>query len=126
MNAERAEAGVERLALATDVLAVARAHSRDMGDRGYFSHDTPEGVTPSERAAAAGIAWRMYGENIFYVSGDGGMSTPELAAYVVDGWMNSAGHRANILEPAYEEAAVGVHHDDSGAYYFTQNFLTRP
>ena len=77
----------------------ARVHSLDMVDRGYFAHDTPEGVTPWDRIESAGYDASARGENIA-----AGYPTP---AAVVDGWMNSPGHCNNIMSGGSNEIGVG-------------------
>jgi uncharacterized protein YkwD len=77
----------------------AEAHARDMAKHGNFSHLGSDGAPLGARASRAGYRWRRIGENIA-----GGQATPETA---VDDWMQSPGHRANILEPAYRNAGVG-------------------
>lgn len=77
----------------------AYAHSEDMARRSYFDHVSPEGVTPGDRITAAGYTWSVYGENIA-----SGYSTP---ASVVQGWMESSGHRANILNCNFTAIGVG-------------------
>ncbi|MEN3362140.1 MAG: hypothetical protein V7637_6122 [Mycobacteriales bacterium] len=109
-NLERAKAGCDGLRIDPQLTAAAQGHSTDMADRGYFSHDTPAGKTPWDRAKAAGYA-EPSAENIAM-----GYRT---AADVVTGWMNSPGHRANIVNCASH--AVGVGYDPRG-YYWTQLF----
>ena len=93
----------------------ASRHSADMAARDYFSHTSPEGTDPGTRITAAGYRWSTYGENIAK-----GQST---AAAVTDSWMNSAGHRANILNCAFKEIGIG-RVDSSGGPVWTQNFGT--
>ena len=82
-------------------------HSRDMVRRGFFDHDSPGGGDLVSRARAAGyiragVGWTV-GENIAW--GSGRLATP---ASIVDAWMHSAGHRHNILSPAFRDLGVGV------------------
>ncbi|MGR7002617.1 CAP domain-containing protein [Yinghuangia aomiensis] len=83
-----------------------------MADRGYFSHDTPEGKTPWDRAKAAGIGY-LGAENIAR-----GQKTP---AAVMEAWMNSPGHRANILDCSLTKLGVGVRMGGEGPWW-TQDF----
>jgi uncharacterized protein YkwD len=99
-NLERAKAGCGALRIDSRLTAAAQAHSEDMVDRDYFSHTSPDGEGPGDRAAAAGYP-NWSGENIA-----AGYPT---AAAVVQGWMNSAGHRANILN--CQSKATGVGYD---------------
>ena len=87
VNAERAAAGCGALSADSGLASVARAHSADMRDRGFFDHVNLDGLDPFDRADRAGIGARA--ENIAYGQPD--------AAAVMDAWMNSSGHRANIL-----------------------------
>lgn len=100
-NVERAKAGCGALRVDAKLTAAAEAHSKDMVDRDYFSHTSPDGKGPGDRAAAAGYR-RWSGENIA-----AGYPTPEA---VVQGWMNSPGHKANILN--CQSKATGVGYDE--------------
>ncbi len=85
----------------------ARGHSADMLNRHYFSHDDPEGHSIKERLPA-NLATRQCGENIWTGSGHDPGQVRHLAQKIMDGWMNSPGHRENILNPAYTHLGVGV------------------
>jgi uncharacterized protein YkwD len=109
-NLERAKAGCAALRVEPELQTAAQLHSRDMADRRYFSHTSPEGRGPGDRAAAQGYAtWS--GENIA-----SGYPTP---AAVVAAWMNSAGHRANILNCRSRSTGVGY---DARTGTWTQMF----
>ena len=110
-NAQRAAAGCGALVADPALAAVARAHSADMRDRHFFSHTNPDGLDPFDRAAAAGLSARA--ENIAY-------GQPDPAA-VMDAWMNSAGHRANILDCSLTRLGVGVA-EGAGGPWWTQLF----
>ena len=86
---------------------VARGHSADMLNRNYFSHTSPEGRTLKERLPAD-LATRQWGENIWTGSGHDPRQVRYLAQKIMDGWMKSPGHRANILTPGYTHLGVGV------------------
>jgi hypothetical protein len=94
----------------------ARMHSMDMAMRMYFAHDNPDGDGPSERMDAAAYMGGTWGENIAM-----GQRTPQQ---VVDGWMESDGHCANIMRPQFTEIGVGFYQGTSGrgSFYWTQNF----
>jgi uncharacterized protein YkwD len=109
-NVERAKAGCGALRIDARLTTAARAHSADMVDRDYFSHTSPDGKGPGDRAAAAGYL-RWSGENIA-----AGYPT---AAAVVQGWMNSEGHRANILNCQSKATGVGY---DARRTMWTQMF----
>lgn len=112
-NIERARNGCPRMLRSDDrLVAAARGHSADMAARDYFDHVSPEGEGPGDRAAAQGYT-QWSGENI-------ALGHPSAEA-VVDGWMDSDGHRANILN--CESRAIGVGAvDSSRGIYWTQMF----
>jgi uncharacterized protein YkwD len=85
----------------------ARAHSADMLNRHYFSHTDPEGRTLKERLPA-NLAPRQWGENIWTGRGYDPRQIQQLAQVIMSGWMNSPGHRENILGPGYTHLGVGV------------------
>jgi uncharacterized protein YkwD len=85
----------------------ARGHSADMLNRNYFSHTNPEGRTLKERLPAE-LATRQWGENIWTGSGYDPRQVRYLAQKIMDGWMKSRGHRANILTPGYTHIGLGV------------------
>ncbi|GAA2107818.1 CAP domain-containing protein [Actinomadura alba] len=113
-NAERAEARLRPLAADPRLASAAQAHSADMVARGFYSHTSPEGGEPWDRAAAAGCTHRGIGENIAC-----GQRSP---AEVVQGWMNSPGHRANILKPDFTHIGIGFVGGGRRATYWTQLF----
>ena len=117
INAERAAESLGALTMDEGLRAVARAHSQDMVDRDFFSHTNPDGDSVGARLADAGISYRMAGENIAW---NMGFADPVTTA--VDGWMNSPGHRANILRPEFTHTGIGVAVTAQNAYYFTQVF----
>lgn len=87
----------------------AAAHSQDMATNNYFAHNSLDGRTPGDRASAAGYAWRTIGENI-------AAGYPSVQA-VVDAWMASEGHCANILNPAFRDIGVACAPGGGGAAY---------
>jgi uncharacterized protein YkwD len=87
--------------------AIARRHSQDMLTRGYFDHCTPEGLHSADRIAKGGLAFDATGENIYMIR-DTAAGPADLASAMVKGWMNSRGHRANMLAPDYRVVGVGV------------------
>src|SRR5215213_9362056 len=100
VNAQRRKAGAPPLALNADLQEAAQAHAQDMLARGFFAHKSPSGTTVRERSRKAGYDWRAIGENI----AEGQTSVNE----VMTTWMNSPGHRENILNPAFRELGVGL------------------
>jgi uncharacterized protein YkwD len=116
VNDERAKANCAALTADDRLTAAARGHSADMAARNYFSHTTPEGVEFATRITDAGYRWSRAGENIAK-----GQRTP---AEVMSSWMNSAGHRANILNCGFKNIGVGVAADARGALVWTQDFAS--
>lgn len=108
-NAERRRHGLSTLRPEAQLANVARRHSQDMARRGYFSHVNPDGLGHGDRVAREHR--RLVGnlrENLWSGEGYRTESAAELAEIIVEGWMNSPGHRANILEPSVERLGVGV------------------
>ncbi len=105
VNARRAEAGLAPLSSSATLTRAALAHSEDMGERRFFAHDAPDGTEPAERIAAAGYPRTgvSVGENLAW--GEETAGTPEE---FVEGWMNSPGHRANILRAEFREVGIGL------------------
>jgi uncharacterized protein YkwD len=101
INQHRASIGCPPLVQDDRVASVAQAHSRDMATRGYFSHNTPDGVTPWDRLASAGVTYVTAGENIAW-----GVDSADEAYSM---WMNSAKHRKNIENCAFTHHGVGVY-----------------
>ena len=99
VNQERTKRGLRPLKADTALTRVARAHSLDMFQRGYFSHYTPEGKDPFDRMRAAGIKFLAAGENL---------ALGQNLTICHEGLMNSPGHRANILNPAYGRLGIGI------------------
>ncbi|MHB9849219.1 sigma-70 family RNA polymerase sigma factor [Streptomyces krungchingensis] len=113
VNKERAAAGCGPLTEDPQLEDAAQAHSDDMAARDFFEHTNPDGADPGQRITAAGYRWSTYGENIAQ-----GQQTPEA---VMESWMNSPGHRANILNCSFKNIGVGVHRG-SGGPWWTQDF----
>jgi uncharacterized protein YkwD len=101
-----------------DLLPVARAYSRRMAEEHFFSHNDPDGRTVRERVSDADIRWRIVGENLAYSNG---YVNPVAAS--VHSWMESPGHRRNLLDPDYNVTAIGAWIGTDGTVYFTQIFL---
>ncbi|MFD0273200.1 CAP domain-containing protein [Kitasatospora sp. NPDC127111] len=113
VNAERSKAGCGPLTADSKLAAAAQGHSEDMANRNYFDHASPEGFHADHRIEAVGYRWSSWGENIAR-----GQKDP---AAVMDAWMNSPGHRANILNCSFKEIGVGVR-TGSGGPWWTQVF----
>ncbi|MFF5161240.1 CAP domain-containing protein [Streptomyces sp. NPDC000348] len=112
VNAERAKAGCSPVTASSTLTDLATAFSDDMAARGFFDHTDPDGDTPWDRAKAAGIS-NLGGENIARGQAD--------AEAVMQSWMDSPGHKANILNCDFKTLGVGVHMG-SGGPWWTQNF----
>ena len=128
INAERTKQGGSPLTWDEGLASVARAHSDDMTGRRYFSHDTPEGLDPTDRLHRAGLNCRKgyrYGiaENIAIETTLGNLD--RTAAEAVRGWMNSPGHRSNLLGRQYDRTGIGSSFGTWRGYkavYLTQVF----
>jgi uncharacterized protein YkwD len=110
LNRERAHFGLRRLTIDKRLAKAARRHARDMARRNYFSHDTLGGGSFVDRIRAAGYlrgahSWTV-GENLAW--GSRSHSRPRT---IMQLWMNSPGHRANILNPSFREIGIGVAYD---------------
>ena len=116
VNQERAVNGLHALNCDDRLVLAARNHSQDMAENNYFSHTSLDGRVFSQRITNAGYIWNSAGENIA-----AGYSTPQA---VMTGWMNSSGHRANILGSTFCDLGVGYAYGASSAYgsYWTQDF----
>ncbi len=114
VNIERQKNGLSPLTQDWQLSRVARYKSEDMKNKGYFSHTSPTYGSPFEMMKNFGISYRSAGENIAK-----GYATPEA---VVKGWMNSPGHRANILNKSFTH--IGVGYVENGSYW-TQMFILR-
>ncbi|WP_329401934.1 CAP domain-containing protein [Streptomyces melanogenes] len=112
VNQQRAQAGCSPVRADASLAALATAFSDDMAARGFFDHTDPDGKSPWDRAAKAGVG-NLGGENIARGQAD--------AKAVMEAWMNSPGHRANILNCDYKTLGVGVHFGDGGPWW-TQDF----
>ncbi|MEW1611123.1 MULTISPECIES: CAP domain-containing protein [unclassified Streptomyces] len=112
VNQERAKVGCSPLTTSTPLTSLAQNFSEDMAARGFFDHTDPDGDTPWDRAAQAGVQG-LGAENIARGQAD--------AQAVMTAWMNSDGHRENILNCDYRTIGIGVH-EGSGGPWWTQNF----
>lgn len=116
VNQERAKAGLAPLVLDTIATRTAYDHALDMRMRGYFDHDTPEGMTPGQRLAGAGCMFRDWAENI--AEGD-----PTPADVMLD-WMNSPEHRANMMNSQFTHMGIGVCFSGSTPYW-VEDFVAK-
>ena len=113
-NNERSKNNLPPLQWDNSLAELAEAHCKDMINRNFFSHDNPDGETPFDRMKKAGISYWAAGENIA-----AGQYSPEA---VVESWMNSEGHRKNILNPDFKYLGVSVVKGGSYGIYWAQEF----
>ena len=117
VNKERKANGLKPLTLNNELSNVANIKSRDMIEKGYFDHTSPTYGSPFDMMKKFNISYNTAGENIAM-----GQKTP---SEVMNSWMNSSGHRANILNSTYTELGVGIQKDSNGTIYWTQMFIGR-
>lgn len=113
INKERSKEGISEIVFDDELLHVARNHCKDMFEKGYFSHYTPEGLSPFDRMDQSGIVYNTAGENL---------ALSPNTDIAMQGLMNSPGHKANILSTDFGKVGVGV--IDGGIYgeMFCQEF----
>jgi uncharacterized protein YkwD len=116
-NAQRIAAGCPALVWNDTLAGVARGHSADMATNSYFDHNNQAGLTPAQRVLAAGYSYTLTAENI--------AAGQPTAQDVMTSWMNSAGHKANIVNCDLHEPGVGFATGGSYGTYWTQDFGTR-
>ncbi len=117
INAERQSQGLTPYNSQVQLEAAARGHGTDMACNGFFSHTGSNGSNVGDRITAQGYSWSWRGENIFA----GGSATPQSA---FNWWMNSAPHRANLLNSNYTDIGIGYIYEPNSQYrgYFTAVF----
>ncbi len=113
LNQERIRAGLPPLVRDPAMDAVARAHSIDMLQRGYFAHEDPDGRTPFDRMRQGNVQFNAAGENL---------ALAPTVALAHQGLMDSPGHKANILHPAFKRVGIGAARADGRGRMFTQDF----
>lgn len=120
VNQERAKVKLDPLKVDTQLASAAQQHSKNMANKDFFSHTGKDGSSPFTRIEQTGYLFSTAGENIA-----AGYTTPET---VVQGWMRSSGHRANILNPNFTEIGIGYEYlaNDTGItnyhHYWTSTF----
>jgi len=114
LNADRAANGLKALKFNSQLTALGERYAQDMINRNFFSHYNPEGQSPFDRMKQAGISYGYAGENLAVNTN---VNTAEQA------FMNSSGHRANILSSNYTEVGIGVRYDAKGSAYVVQEFI---
>lgn len=113
VNEERAKAGLPALTVDRGAASAAQVRAKEI--ERFFSHTRPDGSSFNSALTEAGVNFSSAGENIAY-----GQNSPEK---VMEGWMNSSGHRANILNSSYTSIGVGHYQNASGVNYWTQLFI---
>ena len=119
VNEEIAKAGVPALTYNNTMQKYARIKSQDMGDNNYFSHEDLNGNLITTQMKNDGVSYKAWGENIAYIGGN--VSADALAEQFMTNWMNSSGHRANILSTNFSSIGVGVY-KIGNKVYATQEF----
>ncbi|WP_042160415.1 CAP domain-containing protein [Paenibacillus gorillae] len=115
-NAERSRRGISLFTQDAKASKSARGHSKDMADRKFFNHENPDGKSPFDRMKAQGITYRSAAENIAAGQTD--------SMYAHFSWMNSPGHRSNLLSKTLTKLGTGVAFGGQYGVYYTQNFYT--
>ncbi|MBP2032102.1 putative YkwD family protein/spore coat assembly protein SafA [Clostridium algifaecis] len=115
VNIQRTSRGLKPLSNNWELERIARYKSQDMANKKYFSHTSPTYGSPFTMMQNFGVKFSAAGENIAM-----GQKTP---AEVVNAWMNSPGHRANILGTSYTQIGVGLAKNNNGVCYWTQMFI---
>jgi uncharacterized YkwD family protein len=115
VNRERGKKGLQMLKGNSELTRVARKKCQDMINKNYFAHQSPTYGSPFQMMEAEGIRFSAAGENI--------AKGQRTAEEVMSAWMNSPGHRSNIMSPVYTELGVGMAKDKNGNIYWTQLFI---
>ena len=110
--------GAQALRLDTTLVQVARERAADMAAKGYFAHTSPSGVTAFSLMTGYGYVYSIAGENI----ARNNYPASEAAAVAMSGFLNSAPHRANLLDPRFDSVGIGVAEDGAGMKYFAVVF----
>lgn len=119
INTERSLAGLSTLRWSDKIAEVARLHSGNMAEMDFFSHKGLDGLMVDERAEKLNMgSWLAIGENIAFMKG---YDNPVSVA--VEKWLQSPGHKKNLLSPEWTETAIGLAVTPDGKYYFTQVFI---
>ncbi len=120
INNIRREQGLVPLQGNAALAGIAREYSRRMAVENFFAHEDPAGRTLLDRLRKANVPYQVAAENIFTST-----NMPDPVAAAVSGWMNSPGHRANILRPEVTQTGVGIWREGN-SFYFTQIFILPP
>lgn len=115
VNKERAKVGAKPLTLSSSLTNIATIKAKDMSDKGYFDHNSPTYGSPFDMLKRFGVQYSSAGENIAAGQKD--------ANEVMNSWMNSSGHRANILKAEYEQIGIGYVEGGRWGTYWVQLFI---
>ena len=114
LNDYRFKQGLNPLVYSKRLEAAANAHVRDMAERGYFAHITPEGLHPTDRALEAGFCHKYIGENL--------AAGQQTVTRVMEAWDESPDHQRNLVEPDFVYAGIGYYQDSTGRRFWAQLF----
>lgn len=121
INKQRVAMGLPILKWSDEVAKIARVHSENMAKYRFFSHEDLDGLQVNDRADALGVSnWRSIGENIAYNQG-----YDHPGEFAVERWLQSPGHKENLLNNRWKETGIGVAVSKDKRYYFTQVFVLR-
>jgi uncharacterized protein YkwD len=115
LNGERTGRGLPAVGLSPALSRLAKAHSAEMAEREVLAHESAAGRSFTERMIAAGLAFAAGAENV-------ARSGTHVAAFIHQSFMDSPGHRENILNPLFDEVGIGIVRGRDGAYYVTEDF----
>lgn len=115
VNAERSKAGLQPLTLSDKLTNIAYTKAKDMADKGYFSHESPTYGSPFDMLKQFGVSYSYAGENI--------AAGQKTAEEVMNSWMNSSGHKANILNKNYTQIGVGFYRGGEYGTEWVQLFI---
>lgn len=121
INEERSKVGLPKLQNSSTAAKYAKEKSKDMATRNYFDHYSPEGHLVYNKMVKDGVKFTSWAENLGYISSSNGSNS--IASALMNSWMNSPGHKANILSSAYSHVGIGVY-KINGEIYATQEFLS--
>lgn len=121
INEERSKVGLSKLQNSSTAAKYAKEKSKDMATRNYFDHYSPEGHLVYNKMVKDGVKFTSWAENLGYISSSNGSNY--IASALMNSWMNSPGHKANILSTAYSHVGIGVY-KINGEIYATQEFLS--
>jgi uncharacterized protein YkwD len=120
VNSERRENQLAPLIWNEELALEARRHAKNMAERHFFSHEDPKRGEISRRLDSSGIEWNRCAENLYKEK-----DVPNPAEDAVKSWLQSPGHRRNMLDSGLAETGIGVANADDGTIYVVQVFIKR-